>query len=282
MVTKSVTNNTKNERMGLSKTESTLLSSLSEKGRAIFSLKDVVENSGINYDNAKVIANRLVKKRWLIRLSRGKYLIVPLEAGVRSEYTEHEFVIASHLTDPYYIGYWSALNFRGYTEQVPFSVYVATTKRMKSRTILDTRFRFVTITGKKFFGYERENISNTEVNVSDKEKTISDCLDHPEYCGGISEAAKALWNAKDEASIGKMIDYSIRMGNSAILKRLGFLTELLDMKVSEDDMEKIRNNLKKGYTPLDPIEKKRGHYSTEWGLLVNVDDESILEWRRGY
>lgn len=282
MVTKSVTNNTKNERKGLSKTESTLLSSLSEKGRTIFTLKDLVENSGINYDNAKVIANRLVKKRWLIRLSRGKYLIVPLEAGVESKYTEHEFVIASHLTDPYYIGYWSALNFHGYTEQIPFTVSVATTNRLKRRTILDTRFWFITITEKKFFGYKQENIANSKVNISDKEKTIADCLDHPEYCGGISEVAKALWNAKDEASIEKIIDYSITMGNSTILKRLGFLTELLDIKISKDDMEKIRSNLKKGYTTLDPIEKKKGHYSIEWGLLVNVENESIIEWRRGY
>jgi predicted transcriptional regulator of viral defense system len=282
MVTKSVTNNTKNERKGLSKTESTLLSSLSEKGRAIFTLKDVVENSGINYDNAKVIANRLVKKRWLIRLSRGKYLIVPLEAGVESKYTEHEFVIASHLTDPYYIGYWSALNFHGYTEQIPFTVFVATTNRLKRRTILDTKFWFITITEKKFFGYKKENIANSKVNISNEEKTIADCLDHPEYCGGISEATKALWNAKDEASIKKIIDYSITIGNSAILKRLGFLTELLDMKVSKDDMVKIRSNMKKGYTPLDPIEKKRGYYSTKWGLLVNVDEDRILEWRRGY
>jgi len=257
MVTKSNTNNTKNERKGLSKTESTLLSSLSEKGRTIFTLKDLVENSSINYDNAKVIANRLVKKRWLIRLSRGKYLIVPLEAGVRSKYTEHEFVIASHLTDHYYIGYWSALNFHGYTEQIPFTVFVATTNRLKQRTILDTRFRFITITEKKFFGYKQENIANSKVNISNGEKTIADCLDHPEYCGGISEAAKALWNAKDEVSIEKIIDYSIAMGNNAVLKRLGFLTELLQINISKDDMEKIRSNLKKGYTPLDPIEKKK-------------------------
>jgi len=47
------------------------------------------------------------------------------------------------------------------------------------------------------------------------------------------------------------------MGNNAVLKRLGFLTELLQINISKDDMEKIRSNLKKGYTPLDPIEKKK-------------------------
>lgn len=282
MVTEFVTYNTQNIRNSLSKTESTLLSHLSENGKTIFTLQEITKGFGLRYDNAKVIANRLVKKRWLIRLAGGKYLIVPLEAGVGGEYTEHEFVIASHLADPYYIGYWSALSHYGLTEQVPFTVYVVTTNRLKDRTVLNTRYHFKTITQRKFFGYQKEMISNTKVNISDKEKTIADCLDHPEHSGGISEAAKALWTARDEASMEKIIDYSLMMGNSAILKRLGFLAELLQIDIPPEDMEKIRGNLKKGYATLDPLEKKRGHYSTKWGLLINVEKERIHTWRNGY
>jgi len=282
MVTKSDTNNAENERKSLSKAESSLLASLAEEGKNIFTLSDITERIDGSYKNAKVIANRLVKKKWLIPLTRGTYLIVPLEAGVRSEYTEHEFAIASHLAESYYIGYWSALNFHGLTEQVPMTVYVVTTKRLKDRTILDTRYRFITLIRRKFFGFEKESISNTSVNISDIEKTLADCLDHPEYCGGISEVAKALWNAKDEISMEKLIEYALAMGNSAILKRLGFLSELLQISISEGIMEKIEKHLKKGYVLLDPLEDKKGRYSTKWRLLVNLSEDTILEWRRGY
>jgi predicted transcriptional regulator of viral defense system len=282
MVTDSDTNNTENERRSLSSTESSLLASLAEEGKNIFTLNDITNKLDTPYKNAKVVANRLVKKKWLIPLTRGKYLIVPLEAGVRSEYTEHEFIIASHLADPCYIGYWSALNFHGFTEQVPMNIYVATTKRLKDRTILDTRIRFISLIKRKFFGFEKESVSNTIINISDKEKTLADCLDHPEYCGGISEIAKSLWNAKDEISTEKLVDYSLRMGNSAILKRLGFLLELLQIDVSEKLMKKIRGHLKKGYVLLDPIEEKYGSYSTRWRLLVNVPEHRLLVWRRGY
>lgn len=282
MVTDSDTNDTENARKSLSKAESSLLASLAEEGKNIFKLNDVTTKLGSSYKNAKVIVNRLVKKKWLIPLTRGKYLIVPLEAGVRSEYTEHEFVIASHLADPYYIGYWSALNFHGFTEQVPMTVYIVTTKRLKDRTILDIGFQFVTLIKRKFFGFDKESISNTKINISDKEKTLADCLDHPEYCGGISEIAKALWNAKDEISVEKLVNYSLLMGNSAILKRLGFLLELLQMDVSEKLIEKIDKHLKKGYVLLDPLGKRQGSYSTRWRLLVNVSADRILEWRRGY
>lgn len=270
-------------RQPLSTTESSLLSQMAEMGKNIFTLKDITEFD-IPYRNAKLIASRLIRKGWLTPLSRGTYLIVPLEAGVEGRYSEHEFVIASHLIKPYYIGYWSALQYHGLTEQVPVTVFVVTTRHVidRSRVILDSRYRFVTVAEKKFFGFGRVLVANSAVNVSDKTKTIADCLDHPEYCGGISEAAKALWVARDVVSVDGIVDYGFRMGNSAILKRLGYLAELLGVEMPENVLDRVRGKIRKGYSLLDPLGKKEGRHSTRWGLIVNVPEESILEWRRGY
>lgn len=270
-------------RQPLSTTESSLLSQMAEMGKNIFTLKDITEFD-IPYRNAKLIASRLIRKGWLTPLSRGTYLIVPLEAGVEGRYSEHEFVIASHLIEPYYIGYWSALQYHGLTEQVPVTVFVVTTRHVidRSRVILDSRYRFVTVAEKKFFGFGRVLVANSAVNVSDKTKTIADCLDHPEYCGGISEAAKALWVARDVVSVDGIVDYGFMMGNSAILKRLGYLAELLGVEMPENVLDRVRGKIRKGYSLLDPLGKKEGRHSTRWGLIVNVPEESILEWRRGY
>lgn len=276
------TSNTENIRRGLSKAESHLLSSLAEARKNIFSLDDVISELGCPYENAKVIVNRLVKKGWVILLSRGKYLLVPLSAGVKSRYTEHEFVIASNLVNPYYIGYWSALNHYGFTEQAPFTVFVATTKRLKNRKILDVDYRFITVSKKKFFGFTKVAVANSTVNISDKEKTIADSLDHPEYCGGIAEVTKCLWNARNEISFGKIVNISLKMGNTAILKRLGYLSEILELKFPEGIALKIRSSLGEGFSPLDPLARKKGKYYTRWNLLLNVAKESLLEWRRGY
>jgi predicted transcriptional regulator of viral defense system len=270
-------------RQPLSTTESSLLSQMAEMGKNIFKLKDITEFD-IPYRNAKLIASRLIRKGWLTPLSRGTYLIVPLEAGVEGRYSEHEFVIASHLIEPYYIGYWSALQYHGLTEQVPVTVFVVTTRHVidRSRVILDSRYRFVTVAEKKFFGFGRVLVANSAVNVSDKTKTIADCLDHPEYCGGISEAAKALWVARDVVSVDGIVDYGFMMGNSAILKRLGYLAELLGVEMPENVLDRVRGKIRKGYSLLDPLGKKEGRHSTRWGLIANVPEESILEWRRGY
>lgn len=193
-------NELQNIRKGLSRNESLVLSSLSGKGKKIFGLKDIVAELGCSYAYAKDMARNLAKKKWVVNLRRGAYLIVPLEAGVEAKYTEHEFVVGSHLVEPYYIAYWSALNFYNLTEQTPFTVFIATTKRAKSRTILDVRYSFVTLGRKKFFGSSSVSIGSDRVNISDREKTLADALDHPEYCGGISEVAKCIWNAKDDIS----------------------------------------------------------------------------------
>ena len=75
----------------------------------------------------------LARKGWLRRLERGKYLILPLEAGMSGRYTEHEFIIAASLVTPYYIGFWTALNHYGYTEQFSATTFVAIPTRKPPR-----------------------------------------------------------------------------------------------------------------------------------------------------
>lgn len=277
MVTKSVTKNT-NNRKGLSKKEAYLLSSLSEKKKQLFAIRDIITELECSYNHAKVIVNRLVKKKWVLSLEKGKYLIVPLEAGKESIYTEHEFIIASELVQPYYIAYWSALNYYGMTEQVPFTVFVATTKRRKNKKIHGVSYEFVTLSKKKFFGYTTVNISGRNILISDKEKTIVDCLDHMDYCGDITEAAKALWNAREELDFEKLLNYALKMENGAILKRLGYLLSILKIKTTDDFNKKLKNNISKGYNLLDFTKRKKGRYSSEWNLMINVPGKDLLEW----
>jgi len=270
-----------NVRAGLSQNESLLLSSLSERGKTIFTLKDAIAELRCSYKYAKVLASNLARKNWLILLRRGTYLIIPLSAGPKPRYTEHEFVIASHLVSPYYIAYWSTLNFHGLTEQTPFTVFVTTTKRAKSRLILNIKYNFVTLNNRKFFGFTPVTIGAYKVNVSDLEKTLADALDHPEYCGGITEVSKCLWNAREKASLERVFSYAERMGNTAAIKRLGYLLETLDMNPDGRMISKMRESISRGISVLDPNMPRRGRYTTRWNLLLNVSREALEERGRG-
>lgn len=254
-----------------------LLSALTDRGRTVFTLTDVSRTLSTTRTNSKVIVDRLVRKKWAIRLARGRYLIVPLGGGLDGDYTEHEFIIASSLADPYYIGYWSALNHHALTEQVPSTVFVATTRPLRTREIAGSRYRFVPLVKRKFCGFRMMSVAGGLVNISTREKTLADCLDHPEHCGGIPQVSRALRLAEDRISFQILVECGIRMGNSAILKRLGYLIELMGIDIPGGTRAMLESSLRKGYSPLDPLAPRRGRHSSRWRLLLNLPESSLLE-----
>jgi predicted transcriptional regulator of viral defense system len=227
-------------------------------------------------ENVKMLLSRLTRKKWLKRLERGKYLIVPLEAGPEREFTEYELLIASRLISPYYIGYKTALNFYGYTEQISSIVYVVSTRRKTPTPIHRVCYQFVTLKKEKFFGVKKVVLAGTNITISTPEKTICDCLDQPRYAGGINEVAKALRYGERDIDFRKVVAYGKRMNNRAILQRLGLLLERLGLG-RERLLSDIRSSIGQGYVKLDPVGKSFGPYNSRWRVRVNVSLSSLGE-----
>jgi predicted transcriptional regulator of viral defense system len=178
------------------------------------------------------------------------------------------------LVSPAVIAYWSALNHHGMTEQLPRTVFVATDHpvRRQPGEVLGVSYKIVSLRPGKFFGTMKDWIGEIPFSVTDREKTIMDGLDLPQYVGGVDEIAKALtgaWKTLDEKKLRK---YATKIGNSAVAKRLGFMMETLGL----GDVEALRTAipLAPGFSPLDPTMPKRGKYNRRWGLLVNVEIQS--------
>jgi len=289
-----------NEIRTLGKSGSKLLSKLSAINKTTFTVEDaqyvLPEKS---YDALRQLLSRLVRSGWLIRLKGGKYLMVPLEAESPDMWSEDSFVLASasvsgsstvparaHVSNPnfkiqyaeYAISYWSALNYYGYTEQIPRTVFVSAPKRetSTSQAILDVPYRLVFLSPKKFFGLAIVWQDNKPVQITDKEKTIIDCLDRPRLCGGIVEAAKGLSEGfKDGIDFSKLSSYARQIGNATVFKRLGFLAESLELPVETwlDDWQK---SISKGYSLLDPTQPKQGQYNARWHLIINVLEPNLI------
>jgi predicted transcriptional regulator of viral defense system len=256
-------------KKGLTGRESLLISSLARQDRKIFKIEDA---RGVTGKGAAKIMSSLIKKKWVLPLKRGLYAIVPLDVGVRGadSFIIHNFVIASKLVEPYYIGYWSALNYYGFSEQIPRTTFVATTKAKMPLNILTADYCFVKLKKKKFFGFDEIEIEGWKVSVSNPENTIADCLDRPEHTGGIDEVAKAVYFNHGEMDLRKVYLYGEKMGNGTILKRLGYI---LDVSGHLDKYADIFSRFQpsKGYPALDPVATRKGRYNSKWGLLVNFE-----------
>jgi len=253
-------------RKSLSATESRVLSDLVFRGKTMFAREDLA-SYGVD---AKRFLSRLRSKGWIARIKRGVYLIAPLEAGrdgARS-HTVHSFVLASRLVQPYYIGYWSALSYHGMTEATPPAVYLASTVHLNSRVIFDVRMVFVSLRPWKMFGMDTVVIEGSEVTLSDREKTIVDCLDHPEHAGGIAQIRDVLEDELGRLDFGKVFRYARRMRNSTVLKRLGYILGILGHPEMAERIS--RSSLGEGYSKLDPRFPNTGPTNERWKLRLNV------------
>jgi len=264
------------KQSGLSKTEYYILAKLSEAGKQVFTVSEFNEVFPDMKEDAKyVYLKRLADKGSLIRFERGKYIIVPLEAGIDKEWAEDSFLLASKLIDPYAIAYWTALNYWGFTEQIPNVTFVQTTKKKERRKveIFNDRIVFVQIKEKNFFGITKIWLRNREINITDKEKTLLDTLDKPQYCGGLQEGIKALWNAVEDSEFDwdKLSRYALKVSNRAVLKRLGYLSEFIDVPNKGNYQKVWQENLSSGFIWLDPLLKGgKVKHNTKWGVKVNI------------
>jgi predicted transcriptional regulator of viral defense system len=264
----------------LGKAGSDLLTEITRQGKRIFTYEDAVKAYGSSNRRLWELLSTLVKRGWLQRIEKGKYLILPFEAGREREWTEHEFIIASYLIEPYYIGFRSALNYYGYTEQISRTVYIASTRRKlkSSLEISGVTYRLVNMPERKFFGFKQIPTDGYKINISEPEKTIIDCLDRIRYCGGIPELAKALWYGRDELDFTKMAEYSRRNGNRAASQRLGYLIEMLGFKADEA-VKILLQSMSTRYTPLDTLSEPKGKYMERWKVILNIPDDELSQWK---
>lgn len=257
-------------RESLGRTEARFLVNVATK--PTFSIEDTRRFLGLKHnDTTPQFLDRLQKKGWIRRIKRGKFAVIPLSSGDQRSPQLHEFLVAMELVKPAAIAYWSALNHHGMTEQIPRTVFVATDHpvRRPPKEALGITFKVVSLKPKKFFGIVTDWIDEQPFSITDKEKTIIDGLDLPKYVGGVGEIAKELAQSWRELNEEKLREYAVKIGNTAVGKRLGFLMEALGL----GNPETLRSTLSlgAGFSPLDPTLPRKGKHSRRWGLLINAE-----------
>lgn len=268
--------------------ETHVLNALSVNGKSVVTIADARRTFEGDEAILLRILSRLVQKRWLLRLERGKYLLLPLAAGIEGTYTTHEFVLASQFVQPYAIAYWSASHHYGLTEQVPQTVTVISPVRRRNVAVtsLGFRCRFVHTAPERFFGLNTVVIDDEPVVITDIHRTVIDCLDRPDLCGGVIEAAKAVYYyaQRQDSSPQRLTEVGARLGNRTVFKRLGYLVQLLAIEDASpsagwrDSLAVWGSHLSAGVARLDPRLPKQGTLDHRWRLQINVPPEQLKGW----
>jgi predicted transcriptional regulator of viral defense system len=212
------------------------------------------------------LISRLKGTGLVAEVEKGKYLLLGLEP---ERVLSNPLFIGSHLIAPAYVSYWSALHYYGFTEQVPLTTFLATTKKKRPVMFRGFRFRFVSIKPYKFFGYRREGLGDLPALIADEEKAIVDSLDLPGYAGGVGEAAKALRAALDVLDVAVLVEYANRMADKSLGSRLGYLLETLGLPTK--GVIRSASPVK-----LDPSGPRSGEMVTRWQVIVNIPLHELL------
>lgn len=257
------------KRDRLTATDSQLLTEAAGEDVEILSIERIQDLLGCSAAAARARASRLATDGWLTKLRPGVYLIVPLAAGPASMYTTHEYEIATHIADPMYIGYGSALAYHGLTSVLPHAVTVVTPKRVTDREIHGVTYLVRILTESKFFGADYYPIENNQIPISTVEKTLVDCADHPEFCGGLSVVAEAVRTAARQGCTWSTVtEYLDRLASGAATKRLVYLTDQLGITLP--DRSRLVSELTRGYPQLDPTCPPSETRSETYMLSINT------------
>jgi len=151
---------------------------------------------------------------------------------------------------------------------------VQTTKQKRHKTIFGVRYQFVKIMPEKMMGIVTQGYGNHQFRMTQVEKTIVDCFHLPQYSGGYPELLYALNKAK--LSSTKLTEAAKAVDNIAVIKRLGFLIELLKLKNMATFINFAQSKVNEKYNLLDPQEGDSGPFNSRWRLRINVPEEDIL------
>jgi predicted transcriptional regulator of viral defense system len=264
----------------LGRAEAELLLTLSERFGASFTMAQLRHDEAQRDPYLARRLNDLVAKGWLISLGRGAYMVAPLEAGPDSRsYAVDRYLAAATIAGDrnYYLSHRTAMELHGMTLHPWRTVYLTTSSRLRAREIQRFIVRPVTAPAARLWGTTQvEVLPDRRVTVSTQARTIVDCLDRPEYAGGIQDVALGISMLGAEFDVPAAVEAALRFGRVSVIKRLGLLVDLLaPERASEADP--LLQHVSDTPHVIDSRLPRSGRLNSRWGIWMNVSEDELLQ-----
>jgi len=214
----------------------------------VFGVQDIERAANCSNAYARQILRRMGERGLLKRVTRNIYTT-----------QDDIYVVASNISYPSYISFWSASAFLGYTEQVLNVLQIACTRPVRSARFGNSNIEFVPM--KHFFGYRKIRADNGEIFIAEDEKLMIDAFLRPEKCGNIDEIEKIFSNASFTEK--KLVNYLRQIDSQSLIKRVGFMLE----KTRGLDISGYFR-LDKNYVVLDRVSGRFTETNPKWRVKV--------------
>lgn len=236
----------------------------------IFTLDEAAAIVG-NKHSALVLLNRYAGAGLVKRIRRNLYAAVNL--GTKAMEVNH-FQIASHLTPTAYVAYHSAFEYYGFAHQVFFTTYVASESLFNGFECDGMIYQYCA--AKIDTGVNTPPM-DALVRVTDLSRTVVDCINRIDRCGGLEELCQCL-NAIPYFDGSQIVQYLEAYNKRALYKKAGFILSHFMGKIKDGDALLAACH-KCGAQGVNRIQSdsQKSVYHKEWGLYAPVNILSFLE-----
>ncbi len=252
---------------------------LQSLGRYSFSKEEALRELALSPLALIRSLQRLAKKKMVVLVRRGFYVIVPPEyraSGILPpEWFIHDLMQA--LNKPYYVGVLSAAALHGAAHEQPQAFHVVTTSPQR-----DIRVAGVHLT---FFSKSRMQQTPTHqiktptgfITTSTPAATSLDCVRFAARVGGLDRVLTVLIELAEVMTTEDLLNAAAKEKDIAYTQRLGFLLEKAQRDSLADALASWIASRRPLYTPLDPTAPRTGHpYNARWHVIDNAHVEADL------
>jgi predicted transcriptional regulator of viral defense system len=208
------------------------------------------------------IIYQLKKKGILKPIIKGIYYYSPLESGPAGR-SVNEFLIPPVL--------FPKGNYYGLTEQIFQTFYILNTSLQREREICGISFKLLKVPANRMYGLEKVKIRESQVIVSDRERTLIDLVYFPDPLGGLKKALETFKEASlsNKTDLKKLIKYTSIFPSVSTRKRIGFVLEKAG--VSKSMLTPLLKSVKNRNTlvTLYGSEARRGQINNTWKIIID-------------
>lgn len=161
-------------------------------------------------------------------------------------------------------------NYYGFSEQIFQTFYILNTSLQRKRIIFGTSFKLLKVPPERMYGLVKIKIKESEIIVSDKERTLIDLIFFPDPVGGIGEAMKILEGTVKTGGVNlkQLIRYAALFPNIATRKRIGFTLD--KCKVPGAAVSPLVKTIKRtSLATLYGSKSRKGPILNKWRVIID-------------
>ncbi|MDA3792119.1 MAG: hypothetical protein PF545_00465, partial [Elusimicrobia bacterium] len=233
-------------------------------------IKEISRNKSTAYNN---LMKSYISKGKVKSIKRGLYAVVP--SGSNSDsFKADEILIASRLADDAVLAFHSALEVMGYNHNVFYRHYYYTDN--PKRKIKINNFEYVSVkTPIKLKniscsnqGIESIEYNNLKIMRTNRERTFVDCLNKPDYVGGMEELYRSI-EKYPYLDFERVLKYLDLFDSKVLYARVGFFLGQHKKKFFVEDnlLDELKAKIPSSVVYFTPGRKK-GQLVKKWNLIV--------------